>query len=821
MSNFGNISNLLRPLQAEAYNCWYHVQKRILNPSLLWDEIWGNKRRSALYGLLIYWGFCLPSELFKDPVSTVLLSREGKLLGAKIADDGQWRFPENDSIPDKFVKCVMAFEDQRFYYHPGFDPLSMMRATAQNVRSGKVVSGGSTLTMQTIRLSRKGQRRSYFEKVIELFQATRLELRCSKAEILALYASHAPFGGNVVGLDAAAWKYYARPANTLGWAEMAALAVLPNAPRLVHPGRGRQVLLRKRNFVLDRLLHKGQIDTLTCELAKQEPLPGEPQTLPMLAAHLLERAHREHPARSQARVQTTLEAELQSQVTEVVARHHSQWRENQIHNAAVIVADVLTGEVLAYVGNAPGCGFEHGEDVDIIIAPRSTGSILKPFLYAAALDDGLITPHALLPDVPTQFNGYVPKNFDGSFAGAVPANDALARSLNIPHVSLLQKFGIDKFHSLLKSIGMTTLHRPPGHYGLTLVLGGAESTLWDLAGMYAGMARQVENYPTHQGRYLSDNWRPLNYLQTTQHSAPKLRKNSPLSAGASWHALQAMQELVRPEAEGYWERFADARRISWKTGTSFGFRDAWAVGVTPRHVVAVWVGNASGEARPDLVGIVAAAPLMFEVMNLLPRSRTFDGPFDDMVPLKVCRRSGLPAGQYCTETDTLWSPKASERAPACRYHQPLNLDATGLWRVHDGCESPQLMQQKVFFVLPPSQEYYYKNRQPDLEVPPPYRADCAAGSFVASKRQNLELLYPQQGARLYIPKELNGKRGRAVFQASHRNGATKVFWHLDGVYLGQTEQLHEFAVSPSVGQHVLSVVDAQGETVVRQFEVYE
>ncbi|MDH4058655.1 MAG: penicillin-binding protein 1C, partial [Cyclobacteriaceae bacterium] len=467
---------------------------------------------AVIIGLAAGYYFCLPPSLFKDTYSTVLEDRTGELLSASIASDEQWRFPPIDSVPEKFSKALVQYEDKRFYSHPGVDLLSLGRAIEQNWKARKIISGGSTLSMQVIRLSRKGKPRTYFEKIIEIILATRLELQYSKEEILSLYASHAPFGGNVVGLDAACWRYFGRNCHQLSWAEAALLAVLPNAPSLMHPGKNRNQLHLKRDAHLDQLRKEGVIDESTCELSKAEGIPKEPVALPRFARHLMQRIARD--GLSQTRVVSTIDLNLQEHVERIVQEQHYQLKGNQIYNAAAIVVEVKTGNVVAYVGNTQrkSEGY-HGEEVDIIASPRSTGSILKPFLFAAMLDEGKILPQTLLPDVPTFINGFSPQNFSHEYDGAVPAGSALIRSLNIPAVHLLREYRYEKLHALLKELGMTTLNQLPDHYGLSLILGGAEGNLWDITGMYASMARALNNYSQNAGKkkYNRNDFHSLQY----------------------------------------------------------------------------------------------------------------------------------------------------------------------------------------------------------------------------------------------------------------------------------------------------------------------
>ncbi|HRX01415.1 MAG TPA: transglycosylase domain-containing protein, partial [Cyclobacteriaceae bacterium] len=386
---------------------------------------------------LIIFYFSLPDPLFEDPYSTVLEDRNGNLLSASIADDGQWRFPLQQDVPEKFKVAIVHFEDKRFHSHWGVDPWAIGRALRQNVQAGRIVSGGSTITMQVMRLARKNQARTFIEKAIETIQSFRLEFALTKEEILAYYASHAPFGGNVVGIEAAAWRYFGRRVDQMSWAEACMLAVLPNNPSLIHLGRNRVELKLKRDRLLLRLKDAGEIDEITYELAVSEPIPENPHALPQRAKHLLVRARVE--GNDQKKIRSTIDERIQIQSERVVDDHFRRISGNQVFNAAAIILKVETGEVLAYVGNT-NAGSDHQEMVDVVSAPRSTGSILKPFLYAAMMDEGEMLPRTLVSDVPTVISGFSPKNFSREYDGAVPADQALIRSLNIPAVLELQEY---------------------------------------------------------------------------------------------------------------------------------------------------------------------------------------------------------------------------------------------------------------------------------------------------------------------------------------------------------------------------------------------
>lgn len=766
------------------------------------------------FTLMVVYYFFLPSQLFLNSYSTVLEDREGKLLGATIANDGQWRFPEGNPVPEKFKEALVLFEDKRFYSHPGVDIFSMARAARQNLKAGKIVSGGSTLPMQVIRLARKNRSRTFFEKTIEIVLATRLEIRYSKEEILSLYAAHAPFGGNVVGMEAACWRYFGRDASELSWSEAALLAVLPNNPSLIHPGKNRALLKSKRDRLLTRLMLSGKMDSTTLELSLAEAIPENPVPLPRSAYHLLTRAIKDGYA--QTRVKSTLDFSLQERVNQIVADHQQVLKGNQVFNAAALVLEVKTGNVLAYTGNAPA-GNEHGEQVDIIQARRSTGSILKPFLFAAMLDEGKLLPGTLQPDIPTLIDGFSPKNFTKEHDGAVAADQALIRSLNIPAVHELREYRYEKFYELLKRIGLSTINQPADHYGLSLILGGAEGTLWDITGAYASMARTLQNYFEVPGkiRYDKSDFHSPTYLQSDSVIRSNQEESSWLSAASIYLTFDALKEVYRPGEETGWRLFNSSKKIAWKTGTSHGLRDGWAVGVNGDYAVGVWVGNADGEGRPGLTGTESASPIMFDIFSQLQGNSWFQVPMMELNEVKVCSRSGMRATALCSETEAIKIPVAGLQSPSCRYHQNVHLSFDSKYRVHADCELLSKMKAVSWFVLPPVQEYYYKSKNLSYRVLPPFRNDCVNPASVVS----MDLIYPKSNARIFIPRKLDGELGSALFEVAHRQPNATVYWHLDSNYLGATRGTHRLAVVPDPGRHQLTLIDDEGIILEQWFSV--
>ena len=776
--------------------------------------------------LLLWFVLSLPSRLFPAPTSFVIEASNGRLLSAAIARDGQWRFPAPDSVPDKFARCIVAFEDKRFYKHPGVDLLALGRAMRQNWKAKSVVSGGSTLTMQVIRLSRR-QNRTLVQKLLEVLLAFRLEMTCPKREILKLYAANAPFGSNVVGLDAAAWRYFGRSAASLSWGEMATLAVLPNSPSLVHPGRNPDRLIKKRNDLLDKMAGMGIIDRQTAGLSKLEPVPGKPLELPQHAPHLLNRfktAYRRPGKRPVTRITSTLDYALQLRVNALLKQYNNRYRANDINNIAALVLDVKKGTVLSYAGNSYQPENKELEShVDMIRAARSPGSTLKPLLYASMLNDGFMLPKTLIADVPTQIGGYSPQNYDLGYDGAIPADRALSRSLNIPAVKMLQQYKYQRFYDKLKRLGFSTLNRPADHYGLSLILGGCEVTMWDLARTYMGMARTLNHFNDYRGGYNPHDYDAPVYVdrkdlrRDTRFDSYETERSAVLDHGAIWNTFNAMEELMRPGEEGLWEQFSSAQRLAWKTGTSFGFRDAWAIGLNPDYVVCVWVGNADGEGRPGLTGIDAAAPVMFDIFKLLPSGKWFPTPKNKLKMFTVCRQSGYKAGEYCQDKVQQLAAPAGERTGLCPYHKMVHLDHTGTYRVTDACEPPARMLHRSWFILPPAMEYYYKIKNSDYKVLPVYKPGCADAEIGGT----MEMIYPKNGARVYIPVEFDGSRGKMVCNATHRKVGTRIYWHLDGEYIATTRNYHQLALSPPAGRHVLTLVDEDGERLVQVFTILD
>ena len=757
----------------------------------------------------------LPCKLTSDDYSTVVLDRSGRLLGAKLSMDEQWRFRPSGNVPLRFKAAIFAYEDQYFYNHPGINPISIFTALSDNIKAGKVVRGGSTISMQVIRLSRYGKKRTILQKLIESFLALGMEATYTKDSILNLYCSNAPMGGNIVGLDAASWRYFGHPQHELSWAEAATLAVLPNSPSLIHPGRNRKHLKQKRDWLLAKLLEFKQLDSTQYQLALLEKIPLKPKELPRVATHLVEYLGK---TRKGEIIKTTIDYSLQQNVSEILNNQMPLLLQNGINNAGLLVVSPKEKEILAYIGNLSSnerynVTYQFN---DMVRAKRSTGSILKPFLYASMIGEGMLLQNSLVRDIPSYFNDYHPENYTNEFNGAVPASKALSQSLNVPAVYMLQDFGTDRFLRQLRKLGFTSFNRNSVDYGLTLILGGGEASLLELVNAYAGMANTLLSYDENYGEYPIDAYGKLRLSISKDHS--KVNKTvtlPPLTAASIWLTYDALKKVSRPDTEAGWENFRSSSNIAWKTGTSHGFKDAWAIGTTADYIVGVWAGNADGEGRNGLTGTKVAAPIMFDVFNLLDCKNRFHPAYDELVEVVVCNISGCLASQHCVDIDTILVAEKGSESKMCTYHKLIFTDNSQKHRLSQKCSSVSDMIPTSWFVLPPVQELYYKAKHPGYKQLPSYAQGCDP----EEDNVVMEFIYPVSNSSIYIARDENNEQREIVFEISHHYPESTIYWHLDNKLIGITKKIHQLSHIPHKGNHVLTVVDENGNSLFSNFKV--
>ena len=749
----------------------------------------------ALLAVMCIYLLYLMTTIEFDNRFAYVVYADGKIVNAQVSEDEQWRIKCDSEVPDKLKICLKLFEDQYFDYHLGVNPVSLVDAIYQNIKHKEIVKGGSTITMQVARIHEGNQSRTYVQKLKEIMLAIAMELRYSKKSILKFYAQYAPYGGNTVGFCAASLRYYDKDASELSWSEAATLAVLPNAPSQIYPGKAQEELIRKRNFLLDKLLAQELMDTISCRLAKLEPLPVQSHYFESITPHLLQEFKAENP--DGFNYYTTLDYTLQKNVKKILdnyrARYHSI---DDIKNVAAIILR-KDGSTAAYIGNS-GCRVSCGADVDILSSMRSPGSTLKPFLYGLAIDEGMITPQSLLKDIPVFYNGYAPGNFDKKFRGIVKAERALTESLNIPAIDLLSDYGVSPFLNDLKELQFTGLNKSADHYGLSLILGGAEVRGRDLATAYLNLQRNNEEQNPVSLRFLNE-------------ESIEIDNKFPLSIASSYQVSEMLKGVNRPSNQDGWKYFEGGKEISWKTGTSYGMRDAWAVGSSSEYTVLVWVGNADGEGKPGLTGVVKAGPILFEVFDLLPAGKESEIALSHFTSKKICAESGYTASSACLNTSEQLVPAQVGRIPICDFHQFITMDTSGQFRVYEHCESNNITAP-MMVLEPKVNRYYHKHTGHSLSLPP-YAEDCITA------KEKLQILYPTKGAELLLPQDFDETKQQLVSEVLVDNSVDSIFWFVDNELLNVTKANHKIELDLEPGEHTLTVVSSQGEEDSRSFTI--
>jgi penicillin-binding protein 1C len=761
------------------------------------------KYRRPLYGLVIalIMIMCLPLPKDNQPFSNALYSADGRLLSASISAEQQWRLPFDEDIPPPLATCIITYEDAYFYYHLGINPLSILKSAWINVRNGKIKRGASTIPMQVMRLRNRSNQRSIWYKIYESLASIKYSIITSKSQVINDWASLAPFGGNTIGVKAAALRYFGMDVDKLSWSQYALLAVMPNGPSSANLDRSRQRLITKRNKLLDKLGKTGYIPLNEVALYKDEDLPTYLNKVPQDAYHLLSFASQSHP--DQHLFKSTLDYEIQTRVQALIESESQFYKLDDIRNMAAVVIDIEQNKLISYVGNTKDKAGRFSY-VDIVQSPRSYGSLLKPLLYALSIDRAQCIPGEMIEDIPTVIGDFQPVNFDKKYRGAVPIEDMILQSLNIPAVRMLQRVGLKQFYDVVDNLDLAYLDKGADHYGLSIILGGGESSLWDMARLYKGLAQNALG--------LNHPYQPVTYLR--DHSSVKQKNNFSFDPLAIQYTIEAMSNINRPREERSWDMYNYANKIAWKTGTSFGHRDAWSIGFNGKYAVAVWVGNEGGEGRHDLTGIVKAAPVMFKIFNMLPTHKWFPP-----VPshhkkqiVSVCLESGRLAGHLCKQVSKIKLSATSMQYRQCDFHQVAGITADGRLGLPP-CDVP-FVKLDTFFVLPPYISYYYKESHLDYAEP------NIAEDLCHSTRQSLAILYPLENIKIFVP-YVETKDNPLIAKAYHPSSTAKLYWFLDDTFVQTTttEGEHHISLQVKVGQHRLHISDQYGGRADVRFEV--
>jgi penicillin-binding protein 1C len=724
--------------------------------------------------------FPFPEARLRRAPSIVVYDRNGAPMRIILPPDGEVRIPiALDELPPELVRAVVTSEDRWFWRHPGVNPIAIARAAWSNARSRRRVSGASTIPMQIARLARP-RRRTIFAKAIEALRAVQLTTHHSKRELLEIYLNLAPYGGNVEGIGAASQVYFGKEPARLSIGEVAFLTTLPRSPNRYDPLRDHAAATRARDRVLHELRDRGAFSTAEIAAAMRQPLPRERRRAPFVAPHFCDYAVQQAPGR--ARIHTTLDPRLQHVAEQQVAARIHSLRAFGVEQTAVVVIDIETRDVLAMVGSASF--FE--AQVNGATARRSPGSTLKPFLYAKAFDDGLLVPDSYVLDVPTDYAGYVPENYDGTYRGRVTAREALVQSLNAPAVHLLEDEHVDEFVALLKNGGLETLDRDPSKYGLPLILGSGEVRLIDLTNLYATLAAEGVHKPVR-----------IYSAPSTQHSALFSPESTAL-------ITEVLTELRRPDMPRAWQA-ANAPAVAWKTGTSYGHRDAWSVGYSGKYAIGVWAGNFDGHGEKGLSGSEFAAPLLFDLFRAIDTTPARSSP--PAARIEVCSLSHQLPTEFCRAKTHIAYIPGRTRLHACDMHRPLFLDRRTGQRLAGDCIATVPHKQIVAAVYPPELVARWRAQNQPFDPLPPLAPQCT--DVAAGPPPRIVSPSPATPYRLRrdAPAEF-----QEILLSAETSDAAHLYWFADGTLIASGDASRRMFLKPTRGVHQVVVVDDSGRS---------
>jgi penicillin-binding protein 1C len=739
----------------------------------------------------------LPVRHFHKPHAQFIYGRDGKLLTAFASSDHFWRKPVKlEQISPDLVRRVIACEDRWFYYHPGFNPVSLLAAAIENLETGKIVRGGSTITMQIARMM-EPKSRTVKNKLIEILRSLQLEVHYSKNELLEIYLNLVPYGGNIEGIGAASHFYFGKKPDHLTVSETAILTAIPASPNKYRPDIDRESCRKRRDHILDLLYAREEITQLEYNCALNEEVPVRRLDRPFTAPHFCRSLASRYPGLSE--ITTTLDPALQLISERLSSQHLATLRNRGIHNVSVVVIDNNTGELLVQVGSPDFTDSRHSGQINGALARRSPGSALKPFVYALGFENGVITPSSRLDDIPVSYGGYRPENYDETYHGSVSVNEALIRSLNVPAVNLTSQIGLHRYYGLLRAGGITSLRGEYYDYGLPLVLGACEVSLMELSNLYATLARE--------GVY-----RPINQIHGSDPNPPEQL----LSRESCYIISTILAELQRPDLPTTWEFTRDLPTVAWKTGTSYGRRDAWAVGYNPKFTIGVWAGNFSGESSPYLVGAEAAAPLMLSLFRETGGSADptwFKKPGGVGVR-DVCTVSGCVPGKYCPSIrQELYIPQVSSCA-ICPVHRQLIVDRhTG----HMLCRACTHGKQVDSIIVEewPARLSAWLLEHGAIPHTPGHNPLCR-GVIVDD---NPVIVSPENGAVFEIQAAIPREYQKILLEASAALNARKLHWFLDKELYASAPVGSPIFYAPRPGRHTLMCVDDLGRSSRISFEV--
>jgi len=742
--------------------------------------------------LLFLWLTPFPTQAIKQiGYSQTVLDKGGNILRVFLGSKDRWILPvELDEINPNLIRATVSIEDKRFWNHHGVDLLAVLRSAWLNVAHQKILTGASTLSMQVIRLL-EDRPRTFPNKVVEAVHAVWLETNYSKKQILKLYFELAPYGGNIHGVKAASWRYFRKRPMDLTLAECALLAGIPQSPSRLRPDRHPERARKRREMVLKSMLANVYISQVQLNASSSEPVEAGRYSFPISAPHFSVWAHKKYP--TEPVLQTSLDPLMQIAAEKVLKDRLNELSAYGIQNGSVVILENKTGKIRALVGSNNFLDRDHFGQVNGALSKRSPGSCLKPFTYAIGFDLGLYTPRMILGDVPVQYQGYAPLDYSKKYKGPVTVREALANSLNIPAVEVLQKVGYQRLYTFLKRAGITTLTKSPEEYGLSLTLGTAEVRLLELVNAYAVLARLGNSQP-----------------YTGLENAASVRPERLMSDGSAYLVADILEDSERLMTSGFVGNRQSLPRVAWKTGTSYGNHDAWTVAYNPEYTIGVWLGNFSGKSSKSLVGIEAAAPVALRLLERVYAGKPspwYEKP-SSVGTRKVCLLSGEPVSSICPHSaDDLFIVGASIDRQ-CSIHKKFMIDNdTGT--VVDVIAKGHSVQEKVYEVWPQAIHTWLEQHDPAY-IPPPV---SEGGLDMARDWEGADpkIISPVNQCEYYLNQSRKADQ-RLVLKADGSYDARKLFWFVNGQYINEGRAGESFFWPMREGKQRITVTDDYGRS---------
>ncbi len=733
---------------------------------------------------LLNWLFPVPDKV---EYSVIITDRNGEVVHAYLTSDQKWRMKTTlEEISPLLKKTIVEKEDHYFYRHIGVNPLAVTRALFRNIIRGKRTSGASTITMQVAR-ALEPRRRTYLGKIVEMFRALQLEWKYSKDEILQMYLNLVPYGGNIEGVKSASVLYFRKNPDHLSLAEITALSIIPNRPSSLVPGKNNDLIIRERNRWLKKFAEEGIFTGQEIRDALAEPLEVKRNAAPQLIPHLANKLK----AGGQDIVQTTIDQNTQFKIEKITADYIRALRLQNIRNAAVIVVDNETHQVVSYLGSADFTDTTDDGQVNGAAAIRQPGSTLKPLLYGLCIDAGLMTPKSVINDVAISYEGYSPENYDRQFNGYVSMEYALEHSLNIPAVKSLRAYGADRFISKLADCDFKQVKKDQRKLGLSLILGGCGASLEELTGLYTIFAHEGTYYPIE--------------LTLSPEKNKRNKDKKILSPAAAFMINETLSKVNRPDFPLNWQATERMPKIAWKTGTSYGRRDAWSIGYNRKFTVGVWVGNFSGIGVPELSGATIATPLLFKIFNSInydSDQEWFSQPAD-CDTRQVCSETGMLPNDFCTHLVSDYFIPLVSSATKCDNREEIMLSADEKISYCRICAPSEGYRKKWFRKVSPDMQQYFEDHRIAYEKIPPHNPDCEK----LFKEGGPVITYPKSGSEYLIDRK---NPEPLMLSCNVGNDVGKVYWYINNRFYKTAEARSRQFFVPEEGPVKISCTDDKG-----------